>query len=149
MFAIYLQVFLIMYNIKHYNVIIKTYLGKASFALSLIASMNMMPSKTACLTLAPRSSLGKSRQRSMSSLNSRATKRSLMSMQGFDFHMRNSVCTLGSISKMRSLHSFSQSLSRPSLSIGKGDLRSFFGESGEVSRPYFKLKCDGDLHQKL
>lgn len=133
-----------------------TYLGKASFVLSLTASMKMMPSKTACLTLAPSSLLGKSRQRSISSLNTLATKRSLLSTHGFAFHLRNSVYILGSTSRPKSLHSCSlsfsrslfQSLSSTSLSVGKGGLCSFTGESGgEFSRPYFKLKCDGDLHR--
>lgn len=131
-------------------------MGKASFVLSLTASINMMPSRTACLTLAPNSLFGKSKQRSISSLNTLATKGSLLSTQGFAFHLRNSVCTLGSTSRPKSLHSLSfsfsrsrfQSLSRISLSVGKGGLCSFTGDSGgEFSRPYFKLKCDGDLHQ--
>lgn len=144
-------------NIEYFNMrYLRTYLGKASFVLSLTASIKIMPSRTACLTLAPNSLLGKSKHKSISSLNTLATKKSLLSTQGFAFHLRNSVCTLGSTSKPKSLHSLSfsfsrsrfQSLSRISLSIGNGNLCSFTGESGgEFSRPYFKLKCDGDLHQ--
>lgn len=144
-------------NDEYFNMqYVRTYLGKASFVLSLTASMKIMPSRTACLTLVPNSLLGKFRHKSISSLNTLATKESLLSTQGFAFHLRNSVCTLGSTSKPKSLHSLSfsfsrsrfQSLSRISLSVGNGSLCSFTGESGgEFSRPYFKLKCDGDLRQ--
>ena len=114
----------------------------------------MIPSRTACLTFVPNSLLEKSRQRSMSSLKILLTKGSPLSTHGLDFHLRNSVCTLGSTSRPKSLHSLSfslsesffQSLSRVSRSDGKDGLCSLSGESGgEFSRPYFRLKCDGDL----
>lgn len=136
------------------------YFGKVNLVLSLIASIKMIPSRTACLTFVPNSLLGKSRQRSMSSLKILPTKGSPLSTHGFAFHLRNSVCTLGSTSRPKSLHSLSlsfsfsesffQSLSSVSRSDGKDGLCSFSGESGgELSRPYFKLKCDGDLNTKV
>lgn len=136
----------------------KIYFGKVNLVLSLIASIKMMPSRTACLTFVPNSLLGKSRQRSMSSVKILPTKGSPLSTHGLAFHLRNSVCTLGSTSRPKSLHSLSfsfsesffQSLSSVSRSEGKDDLCSFSGESGgELSRPYFKLKCDGDLGAKI
>lgn len=129
-----------------------------NLVLSLIASIKIMPSRTVCLTLVPNSLLGKSRQRSMSSLKILPTKGSPLSTHGLAFHLRNSVCTLGSTSRPKSLHSLSfsfsdsffQSLSRVSRSDGRDGLCSFSGESGgELSRPYLRLKCDGDLNTKV
>lgn len=63
-----------------------SYFGKASFVLSLTASMKIIPSKTACLTFDPKSKFGKSKQRSISSRKIRSIKGSLLSTQGFVFH---------------------------------------------------------------